>query len=203
MSSFTALVSLAPGADRDALTRDLGAVPARRRLVQPTLPGGYEAGDLIVHYDFAADAQSAAALLDNPRVAHADWAAYEPIAEGRGAPDLRGGVHRVLLLAVEPSTPAETVRRFEAEVRAMPRYIPAIRNWRLSRVTQAGGARAWTHVWEQDYADLGGLLGPYMLHPYHWARVDRWFDPECPERIVDPRLCHGFCGFERSVLGSD
>ena len=97
-------------------------------------------------------------------------------------------------------TPDHIVRQFEAETLAMPRYIGAIRNWRLSRVTKATGARAWTHVWEQEYADPGGLLGPYMTNPYHWARVDRWFDPECPEHIVDTRLCHSFCAIGRSVL---
>ena len=200
MSSFTALATFAPDADREAFARDLAAAPAERQLIGSTLPGGYEAGDLIVHFS-SANAVEAPALLGDPQITHVDWAMYEPIAEGRAERDLRGGVYRVLLLAVEPSTPAETVRRFEAETQAMPQHISAIRNWRLSRVTEAGGARAWTHVWEQDYADLGGLLGPYMLHPYHWAQIDRWFDPECPERIVDARLCHSFCGFERSVLG--
>ena len=27
-------------------------------------------------------------------------------------------------------------------------------------------------------------MGAYLMHPIHWARVDRWFDPECPEVIV-------------------
>ena len=82
----------------------------------------------------------------------------------------------------------------------MPYYIPAIRNWQLSRAEEATGARRWTHVWEQEYADAGGLMGPYMMHPYHWARIDRWFDPECPDRIVDARLCHSFCAMKASVL---
>ena len=203
MSNFTALVNFAGEADRKTFARRLAALPAERPLVEPALPGGYESGELIAHFGFRepSDAESAVALLGDRQVSHVDWAHYEAIAEGRAEPELRGGVYRILLLAVDPATPPETVRRFEAEMQAMPRYIAAIRNWRLSRVTQAGGARAWTHVWEQDYAALGGLLGPYMLHPYHWARIDRWFDPECPERIVDSRLCHSFCAFERSVLG--
>ena len=36
-------------------------------------------------------------------------------------------------------------------------------------------------------------MGPYLMHPIHWAYVDRWFDPECPEVIVRDRVCHSFC----------
>jgi hypothetical protein len=32
-----------------------------------------------------------------------------------------------------------------------------------------------------------------LMHPIHWAVVDRWFDPECPEVIVRDRVCHSFC----------
>ena len=58
-----------------------------------------------------------------------------------------------------------------------------------------------SNQWEQEYADIGGLMGPYMLHPYHWAVIDRWFDPECPDWIVNTRLCHSFAAFGAPVLG--
>lgn len=191
MASFTALLTLRPDADREAVARRF----ADATLVQPTLPGVFEGGDLIVHRR-----NGGADLPNDPAIAHIDSAVYDTIAEGAAEPGLRGGVYRILLLAVAPGTPDPVTRQFEADILAMPRHIGAIRNWRLSRVTRASGARAWTHVWEQEYADLGGLLGPYMTHPVHWARVDRWFDPECPEHIVDMRLCHSFCAIERSVL---
>lgn len=193
MADFTALLTLAPEADRDAVASKLGTAT----LLQPTLPGTFEGGDLIAHFR---DTHGVGDLLANPAVVHVDSAVYEPIGAGAAEPDLTGGIYRVLLLAVDPSAPEAAVRQLETELLAMPRYIGAIRNWRLSRVTRATGARAWTHVWEQEYADLGGLLGPYMTHPYHWARVDRWFDPECPEQIVDTRLCHSFCALPRSIL---
>lgn len=193
MADFTALVTFAPDADRDAFARRLSAAT----LVQPTLPGTFEGGDLIVHFRDADDAGDA---LADPAVVHVDGAAHETIGGGTEEPGLADGVYRCLLLAVNPEASEAQVRQFEAETLAMPRYIESIRNWRLSRVTQAIGARAWTHVWEQEYADLGGLLGPYMTNPYHWARVDRWFDPECPEHIVDTRLCHSFCALRRSIL---
>ena len=193
MADFTALLTLAPEADRDAVASKLGTAT----LLQPTLPGTFEGGDLIAHFR---DSRGGDDVLADPAIAHVDSAVYEPIGAGAAEPGVTDGIYRILLLAVDPSAPEAAVRQLETELLSMPRYIGAIHNWRLSRVTKATGARAWTHVWEQEYADLGGLLGPYMTHPYHWARVDRWFDPECPEHIVDTRLCHSFCALPRSIL---
>jgi hypothetical protein len=38
------------------------------------------------------------------------------------------------------------------------------------------------------------------MHPIHWAVVDRWFDPECPDVIVRDRVCHSFCQSAAAVL---
>ncbi len=75
----------------------------------------------------------------------------------------------------------------------MPRYVRTITSWQLSRVERAIGASPWTHVFEQEFTDVEGLMGPYLMHPIHWAYVDRWFDPECPDVIVRDRVCHSFC----------
>ena len=75
----------------------------------------------------------------------------------------------------------------------MPRFVPAIKAWQLSRVDDAIGTSQWTHVFEQEFSDVDGLMGPYLMHPIHWAVVDRWFDPECPDVIIRDRLCHSFC----------
>jgi Stress responsive A/B Barrel Domain len=104
-------------------------------------------------------------------------------------------VKRTLLLRVRPGTPDATVRRFEAELAAMPRHITSIRSWALSRTTGA-----WTHVWEQEFADLDGLTGEYLRHPYHWTCVDRWFDSESPRHIVEPAIAHLFRWAEGPVL---
>jgi len=175
-------------------------------LVAPTLPGVHNGGDLIAQFRFrneahwkAAESVIAAALAHAP-VSHVDSAFHPAGPADVRAPRLEGGVYRALFLSIGENAAPELVERFEAETRAMPRYIAQIANCRLSRVMQAGGARRWTHVWEQEYARLEDLAGPYMTHPYHWAWVDRWFDAECPQRMVDPLLCHSFCALERSIL---
>ena len=175
-------------------------------LVAPTLPGVHNGGDLIAQFRFADEAHwkatepRLAAVLDGPSVAHVDSAFHAAGSAEAKAPRLEGGVYRALFLSIDSGTEPGVVERFEAEMRAMPRYIAPIANCRLGRVMHAGGARRWTHVWEQEYASLADLTGPYMTHPYHWAWVDRWFDAECPQRIVDPLLCHSFCALRRSVL---
>jgi len=163
-------------------------------LLQPTLPGSYNGGDLLRRG--TADALSGTSRPGE--IAGIDGAVYEEIDSGG---DWRGGgIYRGLLLSVHATAPAAAIARFERETLAMPRYIQAIRGWRLGRVRQAQGSRAWTHVWEQRYENVEGLLGPYMLHPYHWAHVDRWFDPESQDWIVDPQLCHSFCRIDGDTL---
>jgi len=84
---------------------------------------------------------------------------------------------------------------------AMPEHIATIRSWALSRVDGASGPTRWTHAWEQEYVDIAGLTGEYLLNPYHWAHVDRWFDGEVPGAIVEPALAHVFRWSETAVLG--
>jgi hypothetical protein len=58
----------------------------------------------------------------------------------------------------------------------------------------------WTHVWEQEYADLAGLQQDYMRSPFHWAVVDSWFDPEGPSCIVEAGFLHLFYETQTSIL---
>lgn len=82
----------------------------------------------------------------------------------------------------------------------MPRYLPTIRAWQLSRVSAPVGTCSWTHVFEQEFADVEALMGPYLMHPVHWAVVDRWFDPETTDVIIRDRVCHSFCAIPDPVL---
>jgi hypothetical protein len=82
----------------------------------------------------------------------------------------------------------------------MPRYVPTITAWQLSRVHTAVGTSEWTHVFEQEFTDTDGLMGPYLMHPIHWAVVDRWFDPETKDVIIRDRVCHSFCELPAPLL---
>ncbi len=212
MFKSTKLVSFDAAAsadDRAAIIGSLraaGASHAAACLVEPTLEGVYFGGDIIGHFQFENEAAGrvfeklAAACLAAAAVSHVDSVEYVGGHGANDAPTLTGGIYRTLLLSVDPAAAPRKIEQFEAEMEMMPHYIPAIRNWQLSRVVRAGGARQWTHVWEQEYAGIEGLLGPYMLHPYHWGRVDRWFDPEHPEGMIDTRICHTFCALQSSIL---
>jgi hypothetical protein len=156
---------------------------------------------------------------------------YSPLEGGLDAPRIASPVKRTLLLRVEQGAPPDRVAAFERELAAMPDHIPAIRNWHFARVAGTCGAgggpspsgpskrsaqragapvelghaerssSGWSHIWAQEFETLDGLQRDYMVHPYHWAVVDRWFDPESPERVVAPGFAHVFCAMPQSVLG--
>jgi Stress responsive A/B Barrel Domain len=185
---------------RDAAT----AAEALRWVVQPTLPGARNGGDILVHLRFAVEdhwdcaATRFAGPLADPAVTRTNGADYSGGSFRCG--DTPGTVYRTLLLRVVPDTDAATVARFEHELSLLPRYVSTIRAWQLSRVSKAIGATVWTHVFEQEFSDVDGLMGPYLMHPIHWAFIDRWFDPETTDVIVRDRVCHSFCAMTDSVL---
>jgi hypothetical protein len=171
-----------------------GASGVRRSHVGAHLPGTVGGGAFT--WDALVDDDVTAAALARPGL---DVVMLEtPLAAELAEPGLRDAVKRTLLLRVEDGTDSGHVHRFEAELAAMPRHIPAIRNWSLARVMP--NPSGWTHAWEQEYRDLDGLRVDYMRAPYHWAVVDRWFDPEHPDRIVDPVLAHVYCATATSIL---
>lgn len=201
MYSVARLIDVVGAPERDRLLSELREASAdsgaAHALVQPTLPGVRNGGDILVHLRFGdADewssvAKSFDALLERPEVAHVNGATYT--GDSSVARDISATVYRTLLLRVQPDTDEATVARFENDLRLLPRYVASIGTWQLSRVDSAVGASPWTHVFEQEFRDLEGLSGPYLMHPIHWAYVDRWFDPECPDVIVRDRVCHSFC----------
>ena len=128
----------------------------------------------------------------------------ETIGAGAREPALRTGVKRTALFRLLPGVSAAAVTRFELDTLEMPAHIDAIRNWRLSRALaldwDASGVRPWSYVWEQEYATLEGLTVDYMVHPHHWAHVDRSFDPESGAQIIDVALCHAFCALDAAFI---
>jgi hypothetical protein len=180
------------------------ATGARFCLAEPTLTGSRNGGDILIHlrfgerHEWQAAAECFTAALCDPAITRINGAGYQ----GMPIPSSDGTVYRALLLRVTPDTHADIVARFENDLRSMARFIPAIRAWQLSRVDEAIGDSPWTHVFEQEFYDVEGLTGPYLMHPIHWAVVDRWFDPECPEVIVRDRLCHSFCQYPSATTRS-
>jgi len=113
-----------------------------------------------------------------------------------GAP-LGKGLIRIALFHAEHNPTPEKIDQMERETASMPRYIPAIKRWQCTRPDVVEGPTPWTYIWEQEYDDLTGLNGPYLMHPSHWGYVDRWFDPEYPEYMIDPELVHTYGDFVR------
>ena len=93
-----------------------------------------------------------------------------------------------LVVSVIPGTDRAKRNQFEIEMAKMPTYINSIRNWAISPVIESSGARTWSYVWEQDFDDVEGLLGECRMHPVHWGVVDRWYDVEHPDHIIDGRM---------------
>jgi Stress responsive A/B Barrel Domain len=207
MYSVTRLVDVADG-NRDRILRamQIGAdnTGARHRIVEPTLPGSRNGGDILAHLRFDAEEQWRSvetdfeAALADAATTRINGACYSgDLFRSRSA---IGNVYRTLLLRVLPGTDPDTVARFEEELALMPRYVNTITAWQLSRVEEAIGTSAWTHVFEQEFTSVEGLMGPYLMHPIHWAVVDRWFDPETTDVIIKDRVCHSFCALASPIL---
>lgn len=205
MRHDTAQVFVGAGADAGAIERALYAraiaLPGVRRVhVGRNLDGSWGAGDftldLLSSDDVLECGEAIAALATLPGVARVDHAVCVAIGGGRREPGLRDGIWRTLMLRVRPGIGAARVAALERDLLRMPDFMPGIRNWRLSCATSPGG---WTHVWQQEFARVDDLLGEYLMHPFHWGWVDRWFDVECPDWTVDA-ISHAFCPVASSLL---
>jgi hypothetical protein len=137
------------------------------------------------------------------------WTALglEEVGTGLRRPDLKEGVKRTALFRALPGVAPSLIARWEQDLLEMPAHVTAIVNWRLARAIPLAWSKSdlppWTHVWEQEYATLEGLTVDYMVHPHHWAHVDRWFDPESGSQIIDTALCHAFSPLAGTILGRD
>ncbi len=197
----------------EALSEAARETGAASTLFAPTCPGVWNGGDLIWRSEYRGephyrDAESSerfrrravVMLGDATRVSRVEHVVFAGGACGGTSP--ARGLYRVALFCANRSPTADRLARFASETSAMPRCVRSIRRWQLSAPLHASGSRPWTHVWEQEYDDLAGLNGPYMLHPCHWGEVDRWFDPEDPDWLIDPVLCHTFCETSGPVIGA-
>jgi hypothetical protein len=96
----------------------------------------------------------------------------------------------------------DLARQLESELLLFPKYVASIRSWALNLVSFVEGPKAFTHVWEQEYDDIEGLTGEYMMHPVHWGLADRFFDAESPLYVVDPYLVQVIGTIEGTILGA-
>lgn len=219
MFNLTRLVTLRPDAspeDRDAAVAAIQETLRRlplvvRSTVRPVGEYAVNGGDVACHLQFADEGSFFAARNHDAwqafekafaagKIAAVDGVTYRHELVVRREPGIKNCLHRTLLLAIRPGSSPAKVAQFEAEMREMADYLPAIRNWSFSRVIGSTGARGWTHVWEQEFQDVGGLMGPYMMHPIHFAHIDRWFDSESQDWIVDPQLRHSYWSIDESVI---
>jgi hypothetical protein len=203
-------------AQRDHLVAALSA--AQRALpqilehrLQTTLAGSHSSADVMWRVGFADERsyrdclqqqvwRDVADALAGEAVAHVDSAAFAQQSIGVAEPELRNGAYRVLFVARLPGIDSGAIAQYEAEQREMARYIPQIRNWAFSRVAEGEGARRWDYVWEQEFQDYAEWSRAYMAHPYHWARIHRWFDPESPEFMHDPWYALSVGAVDSSLL---
>ena len=219
MYNWLLVITFADDAARTTVATEfedaLQALPKARSSLaarSPNHPFKLNGGDLVCRivfqdradYDNALKSpsgrQAMSLLNDTSTVAAVDEVAYQG--------DLSGGtasqptIYRVALFCANIDPTPDRLAQFRSETSLMPCYIKTIQRWQLSTADAARGRRPWTHVWEQEYADLTGLTGTYLMHPDHWAHVDRWFDPEYPEFLVDPVLVNTFCPIATSVIVS-
>jgi hypothetical protein len=146
-------------------------------LVRPTLPGGRNAGDLLVRMTFDGAAPNSDFGLGSA-VAQSDGAIFESIA-GAGDP-CASPIHRTALFHAGREPTPDRLAHFEIETILMPRRMAFIRGWSLGAVTRAWGRFAWSYVWEQGYDTLEDLTGRYMRHPCHWVRSTAGSIPNIP-----------------------
>ena len=198
MDRWLAAIAELPQQSGDVLDADAG----------PVLAGSVADADVTADLRLAAavgDERPLAAIpaiagiLGSTDVSNVEPLALNVIAESR-VETAGPRIKRTLALTVRAGTGEQDIQRFERSLAAMPEHIGDIRSWSLSRVDRARSSGPWTHVWEQEYADVDGVRVAYLQHPYHWSGVDRWFDPEMPCTIVEPRLAHVFRWVDRPIV---
>ena len=189
----------------------------QRTLLSPTLqPVSRNGGDLIWHLRFASHPDYRACLhdpvwhsrvqplLQGPLVSQIEGGTYSTRRLGVRSPELRDGIYRAVLVAVEPDTAPESIARYEAQMAMMPDYCTGIRNWGMNSLEECFGQRRLTHIWEQEFQDIAAFApfkGEYFSHPVHAAYIDLWYDPESPYRIIDYRYaCSALCKLATSFL---
>lgn len=221
MFNVLKVITLPPSAAGDGVSRMVGLLSDAGASLPGvvsakaggTLPHGLFGGDLMWRLQFATEADyrmcvasegwrlAVAPLLAQETGVFVDSVAY-PV--GRSQVRAQSGDERIwrcLVMAIDPNTPPAVIKQFERDMLLMPKYVSTIGSWALSDVVACEGRRRWTHVWEQEFETPAGLAGEYMLNPIHWGYIDRWYDPESPQRIADIAcIIHATIAIDEAVI---
>ena len=110
------------------------------------------------------------------------------------------GIWRALIFRTFPGADPALLRQLESATLLLPDHVHEIRSWALNTIAFTDGAKAFTHVWEQEFDRIDDLTGPYMTDPAHWGIADAYFDAEYPEYVVDPHLIQVVGVIDASIL---
>lgn len=108
-----------------------------------------------------------------------DVAYTDPVDVQVPEPGLQDVVKVTMLVELRADLPDETKWEYVDGMAAAFAEIPELRNQVLSRAvptagpTPIGGPERWTHVVEQEFAGMEGMVG-YLKSPAHEALADRW-----------------------------
>src|SRR3546814_20963528 len=90
----------------------------------------------------------------------------EPLDAGLRNPDI-GGTKRTILVRTEDGLDGPAAAAFEQAMNDTPRYIHAIRNWRVTSDTSSSGGM--TFCLEQEVPDASAVVGNHLNNPIPWA----------------------------------
>lgn len=137
-------------------------------------------------------------LEDDAMIDHVEFVAY-----GDGKLNVTGenaACHRVLIYEIVPDADPAALEKMEQIMPDMANYIPGLINAKLAKVVESSGTMNWGYAFECDFDDPMTFLTNYNFRPYHWANVDKFFEPACAEWVADPNLCTPYIAADSAFL---
>lgn len=182
-------------------------------LVKPLLMGSVPASDLYVEMGFPDQAayEEAKKLFawkkldmmanDSELVAAREFVAF---GEGKARySDEEAKAHRLLIFHAYPDTPEALKEKMEDTIVKFIDYVPGLVNCKIAKVVECSGNMDWSYAFECDYDVPTTYLGAYLATPYHWAYIDKYFDPAATATFfIDPNLCSVYCEADNAFLAN-
>lgn len=195
-------------ADAERLSREISAV----NLVKPLLPGSVPDYNLYIELGFKDETEFKAAkmidawadlrarLSDSTQTAAYEYAAFGNDIENFS--DRHAGCHRLLIFHILPDVPEERIRKMKENIVRFPDYVPGMVSCKIAKVVESSGSMDWNCAFDVDFELPGDYLGWYLHSPYHWAYIDRYFEPSSCDFCIDPHLCSVYCQSDSSFLSN-